>query len=419
LITQLAGGEAAKGVIDVYPGKLSHEPILLSTSKVKRLLGVEFSLDQIIEALVSLGFDCKPDNSASEVWVTAPYWRSDIHQAVDLVEEVARIIGYEKIPMTMLSEPLPRQDPSPIINLKRELGRILTGYGFQEVITYSLTSEEMLNKLLPEPHLFKPEPLRLANPMTAEQEYLRTNLRANLLAALAANRRHEEDSIRLFELGRVYLSRPSNLPDESEVLCGILSGPRLDKWWQGENGLVDFFDAKGAVEGLLGQLGVEASFELSQDESLHPTRQAAIIIAGNRLGVVGEAHPKVLEAFDLSENACLFEINVTALSPFTVGHKMFQTIPRFPVTVRDMALVVDTEITHQQLQDIIKSFPLVSRVTIFDVYSGEQVPPGKKSLAYRVIYQSPTHTLAEKEVNKVQQQILEKLTREFGATLRT
>jgi len=419
LIAHLAGGEAVKGVVDVYPGKLDQKPILLSTNKVKQLLGVEFSLDQIVEALILLGFNCKPDDSASEMWVTAPYWRSDIYQAVDLVEEVARIIGYDRIPLTMLSEPLPRQNPEPIIGLKQEVRGLLSGYGFQEVITYSLTGWKMLNRLLPEPHPLEPVPLRVANPMTADQEYLRPNLRANLLAALAANRRHEEGSFRLFELGRIYLSQLNDLPDEPEMLCGILSGPRLDKWWQGESGLVDFFDAKGAVEGLLNQLGVAASFEPSQDESLHPNKQAAIVIAGNRLGVVGEVHPKVLAAFDISENVYLFEINVTALLPFTSGHRMFQPIPRFPTTVRDMALVIDTEITHQQVQDIIKSFPLVNQVTIFDVYSGGQVPPGKKSLAYRVIYQSPTHTLTDEEVNKVQQQILSKLAQELGATLRS
>jgi len=419
LIVQLAGGEAAKGVVDVYPGKLDHKPILLSTDQVKRLLGVEFSLDQIIESLVSLGFDCKPADSSSEVWVTVPYWRSDIHQAVDLIEEVARIIGYDKIPMTMISEPLPRQNPEPIISLKQEVRRLLTGYGFQEVITYSLTSWEMLNRLLPEPHPLEPAPLRVANPMTADQEYLRPNLRANLLAALAANRKLEEGSIRLFELGRIYLPQPKDLPDEPEVLCGILSGPRLDKWWQNESGLADFFDAKGVVESLLNQLGVEASFEPSEDKSLHPNKQAAIVIAGNRLGIVGEVHPKVLAAFDISQNAYLFEIKVTALLPFTVGHKMFQPIPRFPTTVRDMALVVDIEITHQQVQALIKSFPLVSQVTIFDVYVGEQVPPGKKSLAYRIVYQSPTHTLTDEEVNKVQQQILSKLFQKLGATLRS
>ncbi len=419
LVIELAGGEAAKGVVDVYPGKLEREPILLLTSRVKSLLGVEFSLDQIVAVLSSLGFNCQPAGSKSEVLVTPPYWRSDVHQAVDLIEEIARIIGYDKIPGTMLSQPLSRQNPEPIISLKQEMRRSLTGYGFQEVITYSLIGLEMLNKLLPESQSLKPLPLRLANPMTADQEYLRPNLRANLLAALSANRRHEDGGIRLFELGKIYLTRVEGLPGEPEVVCGLLSGPRFEKSWQGDGELVDFFDAKGVVEGLLGRLGVEASFEEGDDRGLHPNKQAAIVIAGSRLGIVGELHPKVLPAFDISEPVYLFEINLTALLPFTTGRKIFQPIPRFPAIVRDIALIVDVRVTHQKIQEIIKSFPLAKQVTIFDVYSGEQVSAGKKSLAYRIVFQSPNHTLTDEEVDKVQQQILNKLSLELGATLRT
>ncbi len=419
LIMQLAGGEAARGLVDVYPGRQDGEPILLSTDKVQRHLGVEFSLDQIIGALSSLGFDCKPAASASEVWVTAPYWRSDIHQAVDLIEEVVRITGYDKIPATMLSQPLPRQNPDPIISLKQKVGHSLVGYGFQEVITYSLTSLEMLNKLLPEPHPLEPVPLRVANPMTAEQEYLRPNLRANLLAALSANRRHEDGGISLFELGKVYLPRPKDLPDEPEILCGLLSGSGLEGSWRGGDDSFDFYDAKGVVEGLLIQLGVDADFTESRDESLHPVRQAAIVIAGNKLGVIGELHPKVSEAFEIPGAVCLFEIDLTALLPFTLGHKKFQPILRFPAIVRDIALVIDAGITHQRVKDIISSFPLVKQVGIFDVYIGDQVPPGKKSLAYRISFQSPSHTLTDEEVDKVQQQILAKLSGELGAILRS
>lgn len=419
LIIQLAGGKAAKGLVDAYPGKQVREPISLSTSQVKQLLGVEFSLAQITEALTSLGFDCSNIASASEVRVTAPYWRSDIHQAVDLIEEVARIIGYDRVPATMLNQPVPRQSPEPILSLKQKVRHRLIGYGFQEVITYSLTSLEMLNKLLPEPHPLEPMPLRVANPMTVEQEYLRPNLRANLLAVLSANRRYEDSGIRLFELGKVYLPRENDLPSEPEVVCGVLSGFRFEKSWRGGDDLLDFYDAKGVVEGLLSHLGVEASFEEGRDEGLHPTKQAAIVITGNQLGVVGELHPKVLQAFEIPEAAYLFEIDLTALLPFTLGHKMFQPIPRFPAIVRDIALVVDAGVTHKRVEDIIKGFPLVERVTIFDVYCGEQLPPGKKSLAYSITFQSPTHTLTDEEVARVQQQILDKLSSELGATLRS
>ncbi len=417
LIVQLGGGKAAKGVVDAYPGKKRPKPISLSAEEVNRLLGVDFSLDQIKKALTSLGFDCKP--TASGVRVTTPYWRSDISLTEDLIEEVARIIGYDEIPATMLSEAVPKQNPEPILKLKQEVRGSLIGYGFQEVITYSLTGLELLNKLLPEPHPLEPAPLRLANPMTADQEYLRPSLRANLLAALAANRRHEEGGIWLFELGKVYLPRPKDLPREPEMLCGILSGSKFGESWHGGNESLDFFDAKGIVEGLLRRLGVEADFKPGQDESLHPTKQAAIVIEDNRLGVLGEVHPKVLDAFEIPESVYLFEIDLTALVPFTTGHKLFQPISRFPAIIRDIALVVDSGVTHRQALDIITGFPLVTGVALFDVYAGEQLPADKKSLAYRITFQSPSHTLTDAEVNKVQQQILDKLSKQLGATLRS
>jgi phenylalanyl-tRNA synthetase beta chain len=419
LLVQFGGGQAAKGLIDAYPGKKKAKPILLSRGEVKRLLGVDFSLDQIKKALASLGFDCKPGASASEIQVTAPYWRSDISLAEDLIEEVARIIGYDQIPVTMLSQPVPRQDPAPILKLKQEMSRSLTGYGFQEVITYSLTSLDLLNRLMPQPHPLKPPPLRMANPMTADQEYLRPSLRANLLAALEANRRHEEGGIRLFELGRVYRQRPNDLPDEPEILCGVLTGPRFEQSWRGGGEPLDFFDAKGVVEVLLSHLGVEADFEPGSDESLHPAKQAAIAIGGKRFGVVGELHPKVLDAFELSGKVYLFEIELTELLPFALARKLFQPISRFPAIVRDMALVVDAGIAHRQVVEIVSGFPLVTEVSLFDLYSGGKLPAGKKSLAYRITFQSPEHTLTDDEVNKVQKQILDKLSKQLGAVLRS
>lgn len=417
LIIQLAGGEAAQGLIDVYPGKQERLPIRLTTGMVKRLLGVTFNLDQIAGALTSLGFDCKA--TASEVLVTPPYWRSDINLEVDLVEEVARINGYDKIPATMLGQPLPRHNPEPMLDLKRRVRQSLTGYGFQEVITYSLTSLEKLGKLLPGAGEVKPVPLRLANPMTADQEYLRPDLRPNLLVALEANRRHENGGIKLFELGKVYLPRPNDLPSEPEVLCGILSGPRQERSWLGDSEPGDFFDAKGVIESLFSRLGVDADFKEGRDKGLHPRRQASIVIAGSNVGIVGEVHSKVLEAFEISEPVYLFEIDLTACLPFTVSRKVFEPVPRFPAMVRDVALVVDSGVSHRRVQDIIKSFSLVARVGIFDVYTGEQVPPGKKSLAYRITFQSSTHTLTDEEVDKVQREILDRLSGELGASLRS
>jgi phenylalanyl-tRNA synthetase beta chain len=422
LIAELGGGKITKGIIDIYPGRKEPRAILLTPEEVKRILGIGYSLEQIVNALTSLGFDCKADSS--KIMVTAPYWRSDIRLDVDLIEEVARVIGYDKIPTTLLGEPIPRQNPEPVLGLKKTIRDSLVGYGFHEAMTYSLTSLQLLSDVAADPHPPEPMPLRVANPMTTDQEYLRNNLRANLLVGLASNRRHEDGGIRLFEMGKIYLPRENDLPEEPEMLCGLMSGPRVERSWLGSDGSFDFYDVKGVVEGLFNHLGISAGFEKSSDEGLHPVRQAAIVLPRKdglkvKIGVFGELHPKVADAFEVAGTVGLFEINVTALLPFAISQKMFQPIPRFPGIVRDLALVVDTGITNQRILDIIRSFSLISEVVLFDVYSGKQVVEGKKSLAYRLVYQSPTQTLTDEEVNKVQEQILTKLTKELGAMLRS
>ena len=414
LIVELGGGKAAKGVIDVYPGKEERQPILVSTEKLNRHLGTHFSHGQISGTLASLGFEV--EKQGSEMAVRAPYWRSDVRLWVDLAEEVARIIGYEEIPSTLLGKPLSKQNPEPLVALKKKARDGLISFGFNEVISYSLVGLEALKKLSVET-----SPLRLSNPMTAEQEYLRPSLRVNLLSALKENRKHEEDTIRLFELGKVYLPRQNELPDEREVACCLLSGSRSEPWWQVEDEPLDFFDAKGMVETLLGKLGVAFTLEESpQDGSLHPVKQAAIVSAGIEIGVLGEVHPQVLKSFEIQDDSVyLFELDLSSLLSCDPGHKMFEAVPRFPTTIRDVALVISESVTHKKGLDIIKGFSLVRGVNLFDIYTGEKIGAGKKSLAYRIAFQSPTHTLTDQEVDKVEEQILGKLAKELGAALRS
>ncbi len=418
LMLQLAGGEVAGGMIDIYPGKKEPEPIQLRAGEVKRLLGVEFSPEQIVDTLTSLGFEVEESTMKAEFLVTPPCWRSDISLEADLVEEVARIIGYDAIPTTLLGSSLPQRSPEPMLGFRSRVRHILTGFGFQEIIGYSLTSRETLEKALNSTSL-KPSPVRLANAMTADQEYLNTSLRGNLLTALAANLRHQEGAIRLFELGRVYLPRDNDLPDEPEFVCGLITCSEPEKVWPNQSQSFDFFSAKGVVESLLTQLGVNASFEAASDPGLRSGRQAVIIVGGSRLGIVGELHPKVSEAFDIRQGVYLFEIKMTELLPHTIGYRLYQPIARFPAAVRDIALVVDAGISNRQILDIVESFPLVKKVNLFDVYSGKQVPAGKKSLAYRISFQSAEHTLTDEEANKVQQQIIDKLSSKLGASLRS
>ena len=433
LFQELANGKVVKGVVDAYPGRPEPEGILVSAEEVKRLAGLEAGIDEIVRVLASLGFECSQNVIASEakqspqISVTAPYWRSDISCAADLVEEVVRIIGYDKIPTTMLSATLPEQEPSPRLKLRERIRKIMVGLGFQEVLTYSLTSLEKLQKLslipltppLEKGDLEGFEPLKVANPMTKEQEYLRPNLRAGLLATLANNQKVESGSIRLFEIGKVFLPRGNELPQEKEMLCALLSGAKSDLSWRGEKGELDFFDAKGVAESLLRGLRIAAEFKPGSDQNLSPAESAEIITDGDRIGVLGILHPRVAQAFELSGTVCLIEIDLERLLTRSIGEKKYTPIYRFPAVSRDIALVVDEQTSYRQVESIIRSFPLVTEVTLFDLYTGEQIPQGKKSFAIRIVYQSPEHTLTDDEVNEIQQKMLDRLNQGLGASLRS
>jgi phenylalanyl-tRNA synthetase beta chain len=419
LLVELGGGKAARGWMDICPVREEVKPLQFSFDKTRRLMGIEFDHEQVVNTLVALGFEITRTVSPDVIEVNTPYWRSDIHREVDLIEEVSRIIGYDKIPSTLLAEPLPHLNPDPIFDLKRHLKLGLTAEGYSEILTFSLVGRESLEKLSADRKLNGPEPLRVINPMTEDMAVLRTSLRSALLSAFAANRRFTEDSIRLFETGKVYLRTGKGQPDERETLCAIMGGLRFARSWQDKDNNIDFFDVKGSVEGLLYRLGLEAIFEKSRDNGLHVNKQADIMVKGQRIGSLGEVHPAVQTAFDITEPVYLWEIDLKSLVALTSGVKTYKPVPRFPSIVRDLALIVDYDITHQTLKKLFQDSPLVEQVEIFDVYSGEQVPQGKKSLAYRLSYRSNSHTLTDEEVNQVQQEIVDRLKSGLGAVLRS
>jgi phenylalanyl-tRNA synthetase beta chain len=418
LLLELAGGKAARGIADVYPGKRAPKPIPLPKERVSRVLGLELSTERTQKVLESLEFSCKPAGTSGDLLVTAPYWRTDVSMADDLVEEIARIIGYDEIPTTLLSSQIPEQVPAPLLPLKERISDLLVGCGMQEVITYSLVSQATLDKVDPE-HKLGPA-LRVANPMSTEQEYLRTSLRAGLLSTFASNEKHEKDGIRLFEVGRIYLPRPNDLPEEREMVAGILGGPRLERSWISGEDTLDFFDAKGILETLFNRLKVKADFKPAEDQALLAGKTAEVVVGGERVGVVGEVHPKITALFDIStQPIILFEIDLMKLLSSISAVYRYRPIPRFPGNGRDIALILDAGIAARRVQEVMESFPLVDQVTLFDVYSGEQVPPGKKSLAFSVRFQSLERTLTDEEVNQAQQQIVDRLHHDFGATLRS
>ncbi len=426
LILEMAGGQAAVGVVDEYPGKRSYRSVEVTTDMVRTMLGKDITIHKAGRILQSLGFswyvesdDEGGDYGGGETYrAFIPYWRSDINHEVDAIEEIARIYGYDNIPTTLMAHQLPHQVTQPMVGFKRRVRQLLTGYGFQEVVSFSLTSQEVMGSLRPDGEN-RIKPVRLANPLSSEQDCLRTSLRAGVLQALADNRRHEEGAIRLFELGRVYRQRKeAELPYEPEMLSIIMSGSTVSGGWEAGQEDFDFYHAKGLAEALLAAVGVTAEYQVGEDDGLRLGSQAFVVVENIPLGVIGELHPKVAHAFELEGPVFVCDINLTSLMRHCEGHVEYHPVPRYPAIVRDLAIVVENKVAHKLIAEIIADFPLVKNLELFDVYTGKQIGEGKKSLAYRLTFQSAEQTLTDEEANKVQQQILCELSAKLGATLR-
>jgi phenylalanyl-tRNA synthetase beta chain len=422
---EIAGGTAARGIVDEYPGRMDGPTVKITAARIKQSLGVDMAIGEVERVLGSLGFR-RSDAEAAErdtLLMEVPYWRSDIALEDDVVEEVARIVGYDSIPVAMMSTPAPHHEPQPLRALRERIRDILAASGMQEVITYSLTDRDTLDGVGALDGV--EEPLRIANPMSSEMGLLRTSLRGSVLKTLAANRRiSQAEGMRLFEIGRVYLPREEakerDLPDERETIVGVLSGPRFPASWLAEQAGMDFFDAKGVLEAVFSQIGAATAYEPSDDPIMHPGKTARLVCKGKPVGVVGEIHPRVLERFDLGEaTLAMFEIDLASLHQAMRGASaVYGVTSKFPESERDLALVVDADVPSARIQTIIRRHKLVKDSSPFDLYTGEGVPEGKKSVAYRVVFQSDRSTLTSDLVDRAQGDILRQLQRELGAELR-
>ena len=418
LILETAGGTAAAGVSDTFPERTESNKMLFTNGNMRRVLGADFPHAQVIEVLRALGFTVDALDE-DKLLVRPPYWRSDIAIEEDIIEEVARTIGYDAVPERPLAGQVPSTQSESGTELREEVRDLLVQGGLQETISYSLVS---LDALRQEGSIGdgRPQPLRVANPMSREQEYLRLSLRGSLLRAAAAALRQPPGNVALFEVGRVFLRRDGDLPEEREIAAGVIAGPQGNSLWETGLDVHDFFEAKGMVQVVLDRLGVRASFVRAQDDLLHPGRTARVLANGRDVGVVGELHPQAVARFDLPiERVALFELDLASLSAEAAWRRhRFESFSRYPVASRDLALAVDADAPAERLQAIIDSHPLVARSTLFDVFTGEGLEPGKKSLAYRVDLQSPDGTLSPEQIAEAVAAIIADLERTANATLR-
>jgi phenylalanyl-tRNA synthetase beta chain len=421
LMRQIGGGVVAEGLIDAYGQPYEPRRIELTTHEVRRLLGVDLSAAAIADLLTPLGFECEV--GLDSVLVLVPSFRLDVSHAADLVEEVARMYGYDRLPTTRMADELPPQYTDETLLGEQLVRDTLIACGLTEAITHSLIGLEAIALVAGE----QPDPeslIALENPAAPERMYLRQHVLTELLPALASNLREREQA-RLFEVSRVYLPCAGDpLPDESRRLAIVMGGRRAPlSWHDPDAALLDFFDLKGVIETLVSRLRIadRVRFEPADDSRFHPGRSATLVSHdGQSLGVLGELHPDTRDRLDITlSRAAAAELDLDALLALRESPR-FRSILRHPAVYQDIAVIAPVEVTAERASALIRESAgqLLERVELFDVYAGAPIPEGRRSLAFRMWFRAADRTLSDAEVNKIREKIARRLERELGATIR-
>ena len=420
LMEEMGAARAVPLVIDVYPQKIEPLSIILRPQRVNKILGTEIPAAEIKRILTSLEFTVTGDNPFT---VSIPTFRPDITMEQDLIEEVARIYGYDRIRGTMVQGTFAPVKRFPEQQMEEKIKELLTGWGCTEIITYSFYSPRYFDYLrLPPDHPAR-RCIPLSNPLSEIQSVMRTTALPSMIEALAFNLKHKNSNLALFEVGRLYWGDfpLQGLPQEPRFLALGLAGKREEASWKQPARETDFFSLKGLVEELVRRLRIEGfSFVPSQHPSFHPGRQAALRVEEGEIGVLGELHPDVAEAWEVKERLYLAELNLEAWAQNFAGGILYRQLPRYPAVARDLAIIVDGGISAAEIEDTIKKAggDLLVEVRLFDHYKGDQVPAGKKSLAYSLLYQAPDRTLTDEVVSDLHGEIIQALTKSVGAVLR-
>jgi phenylalanyl-tRNA synthetase beta chain len=423
LISELAGGEVIQGVIDNYPAPRKLCEIDLRVDKTNRFLGTDLSQETVGRYLQALELGVQPVGQ-NVLRVKVPSFRVDLTRDWDLMEEVARMEGYDRIPVTIPPIRPSEEKESPEMTLGDRVREIMVGLGFSEVISFSFISPDSADLLGAE----KDSPLRsfvpLLNPLTLDQSVMRTSLIPGLLAAVKTNLSYGEKDLRLFEWGRVFIRQETEeLPQERLALTGLITGLANPKEWYREERASDFYDVKGSVEALLKALGLRAlAFERGGTPPWYSKEAASVIrIADQRFGYVGQLSPEVLKRFDVdAPDILVFELDGSVLLEKGTGDRTFEPLAKFPAVYRDLSIVAKRSVESARIQEIILNVgrDLVESVTLFDLFKGGKIDPSEKALAFRICYRSRETTLEGKDINKLHESIVESIGKETGARLR-
>lgn len=427
LMAELAGGKALREAVDVYPREIKPWLLILRVSRANDILGAELTSKQVSGILKALDLDVSVEGSGTRVdrlKVTVPTFRPDLEREIDLIEEVARLHGYDKIETT-LPESRGRRGGLKHEQVVREMVRDhLVSSGLYEVVTYGFIDDRHFDLMGLPPDDKLRQAVRLKNPVSEDQSIMRTTLVPGLLNVIRHNVNRGETDVAVFEMGKAFSPRRGELlPEESLSLAGALTGSWRSKEWYEEARKVDFYDAKGVLEALFEKLGIGDRWTLERirDPVLHQGRQADILVGKDRIGWLGELRPEVQAAYELSERVIIFEVELDKLVDLADLAWEFQEIPRFPSIALDIAALVDEKVKAADVQKTIglAGGKLLKEVRLFDFYDKDPVPRGKKSLAYSLTFRADDRTLTDEEAKKAYDRIVAQLKKELKAEIRT
>lgn len=421
LISQLAGGKVTR-TTDIYPVQFKPEKISLTFTKINSLIGIDIDKAFIEKTLKSLGF--APQISGDEITVTPPSFRSDVSMDVDIIEEVARLYGYDNIPSTMPVMQMSLAPEHRTQELAKSLKTSFVRSGFYEVINYSFLSPEIIEKINLSSDDKRRALVYIKNPLRKEESAMRTTLVPALLNNVSTNLNRGEKMIRFFEISKVFLSTDDKLPKEVLQLGAVFHKEKTASLY--ENRHEGFYDIKGLFENILTDLSLKKiSFEQSEapvEPYLHPGKSCSIMIGDKRVGSIGVLHPGVAKEFDIKGDITIAELyDLSMILDAVPSATVYKQLPKFPYVERDAALIVDDSITVSDIRKVIMNVEsdIIESVTLFDIYKGKPIPSDKKSLAFAIRYRSSGRTLTDDEVDRLHSGIVELIKSELKAELRS
>lgn len=417
MLDELADGTVQAGT--AVGSNLQPEPavISLTLTHVNAILGTDLQLDQVIHILETLGFDVVADGEA--LTVTVPIRRNDIHIPADLLEEIARIYGYDNIPATLPTGRMTQGRLTSAQRLMRATRHSLEGLGLNQAISYALTTEDKAQMFMTR----QSELTHLAWPMSVDHAVLRMNMVTGLLDDIAYNTARKVKDVALYEQGRVfYREDGTDRPSEEEHIAGAVTGTLVPQAWNQPAQDVDFYQVKGIIEAYLQDMAVNGDVTFVPNATMpemHPGRTADVLVHGHKIGFLGQVHPTTAKRFKIGATY-VFELNLQAIIDMPKQENQYDVISRYPAITRDIAMLVDDQVTNEQVVALIekRGGAYLQSVKLFDVYDGVKVPNGKKSLAYTLTYQDKHETLVDDAVTQAFEKVTKRLEDELGAEIR-